>query len=42
MKDLDTLMAASTQPILLALDHITDPHNLGACIRTARGWGLRR
>lgn len=39
-KDLDTLLGASAQPILLALDHITDPHNLGACIRTAAAMGV--
>lgn len=34
-KDLEQLLQGEQQPLLLALDHITDPHNLGACIRTA-------
>ena len=29
-KDLEDLLTASNQPLLLALDQITDPHNLGA------------
>ena len=39
-KDLDQLLESSQQPLLLALDHITDPHNLGACIRTAAAMGV--
>jgi 23S rRNA (guanosine2251-2'-O)-methyltransferase len=27
-------------PLLLVLDGITDPHNLGACLRTAEGAGV--
>lgn len=39
-KDLETLLAANPQALLLALDHITDPHNLGACVRTAAAMGV--
>lgn len=30
----------NTSPLLLVLDGITDPHNLGACLRTAEGAGV--
>jgi 23S rRNA (guanosine2251-2'-O)-methyltransferase len=33
-------VAASTQPLLLALDGVQDPHNLGACLRTADACGV--
>ncbi|MDM1323417.1 23S rRNA (guanosine(2251)-2'-O)-methyltransferase RlmB [Acinetobacter pseudolwoffii] len=39
-KDLETLLSANPQALLLALDHITDPHNLGACVRTAAAMGV--
>ncbi len=39
-KDLEELLTANPQALLLALDHITDPHNLGACIRTAAAMGV--
>ncbi|WP_089605914.1 23S rRNA (guanosine(2251)-2'-O)-methyltransferase RlmB [Acinetobacter piscicola] len=39
-KDLDQILESTHQPLLLALDHITDPHNLGACIRTAAAMGV--
>jgi 23S rRNA (guanosine2251-2'-O)-methyltransferase len=33
-------VTASTQPLLLALDGVQDPHNLGACLRTADACGV--
>lgn len=39
-KDLEDLLKVNPQALLLALDHITDPHNLGACIRTAAAMGV--
>lgn len=36
---LDELAAQQSQPFLLVLDGVTDPHNLGACLRSADAAG---
>jgi len=33
-------VAAAEQPLLLILDGVTDPHNLGACLRSADAAGV--
>ena len=40
-RDLDEILGALTEPaLLLILDGITDPHNLGACLRVADAMGV--
>ncbi|MEZ9511815.1 23S rRNA (guanosine(2251)-2'-O)-methyltransferase RlmB [Vibrio breoganii] len=38
--DLDVILASQTNPLLLILDGVTDPHNLGACLRNADAAGV--
>ena len=37
--NLDDLLATTENPLLLILDGVTDPHNLGACLRNADAAG---
>ncbi|GEA52863.1 23S rRNA (guanosine-2'-O-)-methyltransferase RlmB [Vibrio inusitatus NBRC 102082] len=38
--DLDEILASQANPLLLILDGVTDPHNLGACLRNADAAGV--
>ncbi|AIU68004.1 23S rRNA methyltransferase [Vibrio coralliilyticus] len=38
--DLDDILAQHSAPLLLVLDGVTDPHNLGACLRNADAAGV--
>ena len=38
--DLDQILQHQQNPLLLVLDGITDPHNLGACLRTSDAAGV--
>ena len=39
-EDLLGLIAETENPLVLILDQVQDPHNLGACLRTADGAGV--
>lgn len=38
--DLEEILSQHQQPLLLVLDGVTDPHNLGACLRNADAAGV--
>ncbi|MEC8190975.1 MAG: TrmH family RNA methyltransferase, partial [Verrucomicrobiota bacterium] len=38
--DLYELIKQTSNPLILVLEGVQDPHNLGACLRTASGAGV--
>ncbi|MDA0976998.1 MAG: 23S rRNA (guanosine(2251)-2'-O)-methyltransferase RlmB [Proteobacteria bacterium] len=39
-RELEALLETAVEPLFLLLDGITDPRNLGACLRSAAGFGV--